>query len=122
MSTTAHEVVCPICKALPMDCRCSLESLLNRAGRGPQAHSPQQTMTSLREMRESLAALVTEVRGLREGLDKLMQSHAALETQATESLISLFNGNAETVKAVGRLVDAWDGLVQSKRRRAKRRK
>jgi hypothetical protein len=72
-------------------------------------------MTSLQRIESGIGAL-------RGDLDKLMQSHAALETQATESLISLFNGNAETVKAVGRLVDAWDGLVQSKRRRAKRRK
>ena len=84
---------------------------------------PQQTITSLREMRESLAALVTEVRGLRSdlegtrnqidglyekdksilgGLDKLMQSHAALEQWIDRKFSGVYGGQDALATAFNR--------------------
>ncbi len=84
MSTLAHESTCEKLRGMPF-CTCPVP---------PQPSSPQQTMTTLQRIESGIGAL-------RGDLDKLMQSHAALEKQLSELAVRLASAKEPEAGTVG---------------------
>ncbi len=83
MSTLAHESTCEKLRGMPF-CTCPVP---------PQPSSPQQTMTTLQRIESGIGAL-------RGDLDKLMQSHAALETKLDRDWEYQTNLESTRLKAI----------------------